>query len=151
MGLSTKLSCEAGSFSFCHFNPHQCFQSEAFRLYFPKLEPWVVRPVSLPSCSSWFICTQRWDHPVLKLLPCRKSSLLHCWSLPLLAVWVSVSSLTPWLSDFHTVQFSISSGCFLFLNLLLSSFWLWKEAQCVSLRLHLGQKSSPRTKLIRRG
>ena len=29
---------------------------------------------------------------------------------------MNVSSLTPWLSDFHTVQFSVSSGCFLFLN-----------------------------------
>ena len=28
----------------------------------------------------------------------------------------NVSSLTPWLSEFHTVQFSVSSGCFLFLN-----------------------------------
>ena len=24
---------------------------------------------------------------------------------------MNVSSLTPWLSDFHTVQFSVSSGC----------------------------------------
>ena len=45
-----------------------------------------------------------------------------------------------WLSDFHTVQFSVSSGCFLFLNLL-SFFWLCEEAQCVYLRLHLGWKS----------
>ena len=39
-----------------------------------------------------------------------------CVSPPLLLVWVSVSSLSPWLSDFHTVRFSVSSGCFLFLN-----------------------------------
>ena len=37
-----------------------------------------------------------------------------CPSLPLLPVWMNVSSLSPWLSDFHTVQFSVSSGCFLF-------------------------------------
>ena len=37
-------------------------------------------------------------------------------SLPLLPVWMNVSSLTPWLSNFHTVRFSVSSGCFLFLN-----------------------------------
>ena len=61
-------------------------------------------------------------------------------SLFVLPVWVSVSSLTPWLLDFHTVQFSVSSGCFLFLNLLLSLFWLCEEAQCVYLRLHLGWK-----------
>ena len=41
-----------------------------------------------------------------------------CLSLPLLLVWMNVSSLTPWLSDFHTVEFSVSSGWFLFLNLL---------------------------------
>ena len=37
-------------------------------------------------------------------------------SPPLLLVWVSVSSLTPWLLDFHTVRFSVSSDCFLLLN-----------------------------------
>ena len=34
---------------------------------------------------------------------------------------MNVSSLTP-LSDFYTVQFSVSSGYFLFLNLLFSFF-----------------------------
>ena len=53
---------------------------------------------------------------------------------------MNVSSLTPWLSDFHTVWFSGSSGGFLFLNLLLS-FWLCKEAKCIYLCLHLGRKS----------
>ena len=42
------------------------------------------------------------------------SSLPSCPSPPLLPVWMNVSSLTSWLSDFHTVQFSISSGCFCF-------------------------------------
>ena len=39
---------------------------------------------------------------------------------------MNVSSLTPWLLDFYTVQFSGSSGYFLFLNLL-SFFWLCEE------------------------
>ena len=43
-------------------------------------------------------------------------------SLPLLLVWMNVSSLSPWLSDFHTVQFSVSSGWFLFLNCCCPSF-----------------------------
>ena len=30
-------------------------------------------------------------------------------------------------------DFSVSSGCFLFLNLLLSFIWLCEEAQCVSI------------------
>ena len=64
-----------------------------------------------------------------------------CLSLPLLPVWMKVSSLTPWLSNFHTVWFSGSSGHFLFLNWLLS-FWLCKEAKHIYLGLHVGQKSS---------
>ena len=64
----------------------------------------------------------------------------NCQSLPLLPVWMNAASLIPWLSDFHTVQFSGSSGCFLFLNSL-SFFWLCEEAQCIYLHLHLGWKS----------
>ena len=48
--------------------------------------------------------------------PCRESCLPGCSSLPLQPVWMNVSSLSPWLLDFHTVRFSVSSGCFLFLN-----------------------------------
>ena len=148
MGLSNKLSCEAGSFSHCCLNPHRCFQSEVLRLYFPGLEPWVAWSVSPPSCSSQFICTQMWNHPVgnplphrvLQPPPCRESSLSSCPSPPFLPVWMNVSSLTPWLSHFHTIQFSGSSGCFLFLNLL-SFFWLCKEAKHIYLCLHLGQNS----------
>ena len=51
-----------------------------------------------------------------------------CPSLPLLLVWMNVS-LTPCLSDFHTVPFSGNSGWFLFLNWSLSFFWLCKEAK----------------------
>ena len=64
-----------------------------------------------------------------------------CPSLPLLPVGMNVSSLTPWLSDFYTVQFFGSSGYFLFLNLLLSFFWLRKELKYIYLCLLLGQKS----------
>ena len=80
----------------------------------------------------WNSSPQMWDCAVWKPLPLsvhqppprHQSFLLGCPSLPLLLVWMNVSSLTPWLSDFHTAQFSLSSGCFLFLNLL-SFFWLW--------------------------
>ena len=40
------------------------FYREVWRLYFPILEPWVARTVSLPTCFSWFIHMQMWDHPV---------------------------------------------------------------------------------------
>ena len=86
VGLSNELSCEAGSFPCCRLNPPQVFQSEALRLYFPELEPWVAWPVSLPSCSFWFICTQIWDwlvsqlllHLIHLLLPCLPRSCSHC-------------------------------------------------------------------------
>ena len=119
MGPSNRVSCETGSFSSCH-NPHRFLHSEVLRLQFHEPEPWVVQSVLLPSCSSQFILTQMWDppvhnppaHMVHQLQPCRESSLPGCLSLSLLPVWMNVSSLTPWLSDFHTVRFSVSSGCF---------------------------------------
>ena len=95
-----------------------------------------VVPPSTPAATSpaqfWSCCLAM--HP----LP------TSCWSPPLLPVWMNVSSLTPWLLDFHTVRFSGSSGYFLFLNLL-SSFWFCEEAKCIYLHLHLGQKSSIQT------
>ena len=119
LGVSNELSCKAGSFSHCH-NPHRFLQPEVLRLSFPTLEPWVAWSVSLPSCSSWFICMQMWDH----LLANWSSShhlaaypLCHsCPSLSLLLVWMNVSFLTPWLLDFHTVHFPGISAYFLFLN-----------------------------------
>ena len=45
-----------------------------------------------------------------------------CPSPPLQLVWMNVSSLSPWLSDFLRVWFSVSSGCFLFLNCCCPSF-----------------------------
>ena len=45
-----------------------------------------------------------------------------CPSPPLLLVWMNVSSLSPCLLYFHIVQFSVSSGCFLFLNCCCPSF-----------------------------
>ena len=138
MGLSNELSCEAGSFTHCH-NPHRFFHSEVLRFYFPMLEPWVARSVLFPSFSSQFMHSKC---GTTQPLPCLESFPPGCPSLPLLPVCMNVSSLTPWLLDFHAVQFSGNSGCFLFLNLLLSFFWLCKEAQCTDLHLHLGRKSS---------
>ena len=60
------------------------------------------------------------------------SSLLpSCPSLPLLLVWMNVSSLSPWSWDFHTVRISVSSGCFLFLNCCCPSFGVWGGAVCL--------------------
>ena len=54
-----------------------------------------------------------------------------CPSLVLLPVWMNVSSLTPWLLDFHTVQFSGIYAYFLFLNSLLSFFCYCARKQSV--------------------
>ena len=81
----------------------QVFSVRGLRLYFPTLELWVAWSVSLPSCSSQFVCTRMWDHPLCQLLPCLTSSPPGCLSLSFLPVWMNVSSLTPWLLDFHTV------------------------------------------------
>ena len=45
--------------------------------------------------------------------PCHTSSAPSCLSPPHLPLWMNVS-LIPWLSDFHSVWFSGSSGCFCF-------------------------------------
>ena len=90
--LSNELSCETGSFSHRH-NPHSTLQLEVLSLSFP------IQPALPHSCG---------------LLPCRTSSLLGFPLLPLLPVWMNVSSLNPWLSDFHAVRVSGSSGCFCF-------------------------------------
>ena len=116
MGLSSELSCESGSFSCCRLNPPQVFSVRGLRLYFPELEPWVVGLSRSPVVPPGLSAHKCGDCPVPKPLPLRDSSPQGCPSPPLLPVWVSVSSLTPWLSDFHTVRFSVSSACFLFLN-----------------------------------
>ena len=110
-----------------------CLAPQSFLLGYPHVN---VGPLTLPATTS----------PALVLWPptCCESSPPGCLSRPILQVWSNVSALTPWLLDFHTVRFSGISGCFLFLNLLLSFFCLCEEAQCEYLRLHLGWKSTSR-------
>ena len=52
-------------------------------------------------------------------------------------VWLTVS-LILWLSEFHVVWFSGTSGCLLILDWLLSSFWLCEEVKGFYLHVHLG-------------
>ena len=140
MGLSNKLSCEAGHFSCCCLNLHRCFQSEALRLYFPALEPWAAGSVSLPSCSSPFIHMQMWGCPVCQLPPCLVLQPLPCheFSPP----WLPISAPP-----------TVVDECLFFISLvvplpccsILCQVWLCKEAQCVYLRRHLG---SPHFKIL---
>ena len=116
------------------------------------VSPVIAKPTDFSSESFWGFISQHRNpglhglsrSPSHQLLLCRSSSLPSFPSPPLLPVWINVSSLTPWLLDFHTVWFYGSSGYFLFLNLLLSFFWLCEEAKCIHLCLHLGRKSSMR-------
>ena len=121
------------------------FSISDLRLYFPELEPWgcmvclapsLFLPVylhvhvgppslqapSLPAVALPTLLHNLLPHWVLQPPPCRESSLPSYASLPLLPFWINESSLTPWLSDFHTVRFSVSSGCSLFLNCCCPSF-----------------------------
>ena len=102
----------------CEFLPllqfPQIFTARGFEAFYPctgTLDAWFV---SLPSCSglsAWECGTtlSSWSSSChLAVCP-----LCHdCPSLPLLVVWMNVSSLTPWFSHFHVVWFSDSSGCF---------------------------------------
>ena len=131
MGLSNDLSCEAGVFSAASSTPTGVF-NQRFEASFPGAEalgcevcfaplpflpvylwvnvgPWVLLAVSLPaplvpqSASLWI--RPRCHESCPPRLPI---------SAPLTGL--DVSSLSPWLLDFHAVQLSVSSGCFLFLN-----------------------------------
>ena len=147
MGLSSELSCEAGSFSCCRLNPHWCLQSEVRGLtslsWSPGLWSLLCSPAVPPSLSKstcgaagsatttlWGLLAAAWPAPFHSLPPCWvpqpppccESSPLGCPSPPLLPVWMNVSSLSTWLSEVCTVRFSVSSGCFLFLNCCCPSF-----------------------------
>ena len=105
MSLSNELSCEAGTFSRCSLNPHRCFQ------WFEALFPQAGTLVGCSLCCrvhQLLPCQPGAALPALVLQPpaCHKSFPPGCPSPPLL----------PYSSDFHTVRFSVSSICFLFLN-----------------------------------
>ena len=84
----------------------------------------------LPATTLWGLLAVAWPAllhnlpplPVLQLPPFCESSPPPLPVSVLLPVWMNVSSLSPWLLDFHTVRFSVSSGCFLFLNCCCPSF-----------------------------
>ena len=122
--LSSELSCEAGSFSHCCI-PHR-FLPPGFETLFYHTGTLGCMVCLAPQLFFPVICMQMWDWMVHQLPPCLFRSSSFCLtacplhpsylSLPLLPVCVNVSSLTPWLSDFHVVRVSVSSGYFLFLN-----------------------------------
>ena len=52
-----------------------------------------------------------WDYQLPPHPPSPPAATLPHTLSPLLPVWMNVSALIPWLLDFHTVQFSCTSGC----------------------------------------
>ena len=146
VGLSNELSCEAGSFSRCHLNPQEVF-SQWFEGYFLSLGPWVAWSISLPSCSSRFICAQMWDHWVLQLPPCHESCPPQ---LPVSAPPTGLDECFFFISLVIELPYSwiFCQFSLFFVFKLLSFFWLCEETQCIYLRLHLGQKSSLGTLLM---
>ena len=121
--------------------PPQVFSVKSLRLYFPSLEPWVARFVSLPSSPSRFICTRMRDRPICQPLPCRESSPPR---LPVSAPPTSLGECFFFISLVVGPPYSslFCQFCLFFVFKLLLSFWLCEEAQCVYLRLHLGRKFS---------
>ena len=110
--------------------PPRVFSIRGLRLNFPVLEPWVVWSVSLPplflpvylcanvgpqglpATTSWGLLAAAWPAQFHNLPPRWVHEPPPCCesSPPLLQVWMNVSSLFPWLSEFHTVLFSVSSS-----------------------------------------
>ena len=120
--LSNELSTEAEIFSHWLLNLHRCFQSEGWGFISPCRSPGLHGLSGGPPAAALpTLLHNPPPHWVLQPLPCHESSLPGCPSPPLLPVWMNVSSLIPWLSDFQ-VWFSVSSGCFLFLNCCCPSF-----------------------------
>ena len=58
------------------------------------------------------------------------SASLHLY-LPLLRIWMNVTSLNPWLLDFHTVWFSDKFGWYLFCSLLVIFAIVWGGKECL--------------------
>ena len=116
---------------------------------FLALEPWVAWSVLLPSCSSWFICMQMWDHPVYQPPPCPPgppAAALPC-NLSALASHVHPSYQSGWMFLPNSLGVGLLYSSMLwylwvfFKNLLLSFFLLCEAAKCIYLCLHLGWKS----------
>ena len=88
---------------FSHAGTLGCEVCLTIQLFFPVYPHANVGPSAAASTAQSSSC-------------CLATHPLHpdCPSPPLLPACMNVSSLTPWLSDFHTVRFSGSSGCVVF-------------------------------------
>ena len=96
------------------------FMNECGTTRFASCSPQASCNLACPPCSTIHhlsgsaSCSLARPGLVLQPQSCQESSPPSCVSPPLLRVWMNVFSLTPWLSGFHTVGFSVSSGSVLF-------------------------------------
>ena len=149
VGLSNKLSCEAGSFSCCRLNPDGCFPSEVCGFislsWSPGLHGVSHSPAVPPGLSS-FECgtTCSTSHRRLDCLGPPATTLPQVLSaqLPISTPPTSLDECFFFISLVVQLPYSLIFCQFwlLFVFKLLLSFWLCEEAQCVYLRLHLGWK-----------
>ena len=118
--LSNELSCEAGSFS-CHLTPTGFFSQRFWGFISPHGNPGLHSLFSFPVVPPCLYARECGTIHCASLQLTRSPSCNlaisplcpSCPCLPLLPVWMNVSFC--WLSDFHTVWFSVSSVfCFFF-------------------------------------
>ena len=128
--------------------PPQVFSFSGLRLHFPTLEPWVVWSVTWS--TSCCLAGQLQLHPSCSTIRHLAGSASHCLAgSPLLpAACLRPSYWSEWMFLLYllgcqtSIQFDFLLVLVVFVfKLLLSFFWLCKEAQCVYLCLHLGWKS----------
>ena len=126
--IHSPLVFTAGSYGYLpswHWNPELCSlawagishsQSIPPNFYLPHVKMGPLVSSLLPLCLTWSLCT---SPPVST-------------SLPLLSIWMNVASLNLWLWDFHTVWFSVSSGCYLFWGpVVIPSVVVWRGEVCL--------------------
>ena len=156
MGLSNNLSCEAGSFSCCCLNPTGVF-NERFEASFPHAGALGCLVCFAPPLFLLvYVCANVGLLLLLAValsagfIPQSATSLGPAGLLRVLSARLPVSTPPPGLDEcFFFISLVVGlPGSLIFcqfwlffvFELLLSFFWLCKEAQCVYLRLHLGHK-----------
>ena len=148
MGLSSELSCEAGSFCCCCLIPHRCFQLVVWGFLSP---PWDCIAGSAAGTPAAALPTLLHNPPPcwVRLLPyCPPQSSSHHLAMSPLcpAAHLCLSYRSGWMCLLYllgcqtSIQLHFLSILVIFVFKLLLSFWLCEKAQCVYLCLHVGWK-----------
>ena len=121
--------------------PPRVFSIRGLRLYFPELEPWVVRSALLPAVCPVYLCECGAAGSASGQTACavcptlRQSQSRHSHASPLHpGSRLRPSYRSGWMFIFYFL--GVGLPC----RLILCQFWLCQEAQCVYLRCHLGSR-----------